>query len=383
MSDSIHETCNLEESLPLTTAITNDLTFDEQAEMSTENKNQFPTKHIFSHCRTSCDVKVTTFTWSIADFWHLYSFIDTLTSSSIEGHSFDINMRIDRERDILTFYIDCNGENQFNIHRYDCYIRINNEEPILRPAGMWKIFCPEIPAVTFYQISVAVIVDKKYLENNNTLSICFNFETDKTLTHSTMYENILKVPPLLTAMTNDLTFDESDQLVTFQVKGKCVRVKKSTCASSQFLTKLLKTEDASKIIVIKNDVAYDIFNMVIFYLETGRLMSDIIKLDEQDKDKIYQLLTAADEFGIKGLKLLCEQYLIGRVVKENVVQYLYIAINYNAKYLESYVKRLFKLHLSEIINTTEFLKLMQLHPGILFDIVKQELFKEDAPYQVI
>lgn len=42
-------------------------------------------KHVVCHCRTKRNIKMTTFICSITNFWDTYNFLDTLTSSNIEG----------------------------------------------------------------------------------------------------------------------------------------------------------------------------------------------------------------------------------------------------------------------------------------------------------
>ncbi|KYQ49910.1 Protein maternal effect lethal 26 [Trachymyrmex zeteki] len=351
--------------------------------MSTKDRDQIVTQHDLHHCRTKCYVKTTNFVWSIANFWNICNFMDTLTSSDIKGESYKINMCINRENNKLNFFIHStipNYKEHINIYRYNVYIK-GTEGAIL--CADWKRFQSNTDSLYEVCFQTLQLNMTKYLPNN-TLSIHFTFESYENVIHITMYENIMIETQKLTEAMNNFASDESNSFVTFIVDGKRLRVNKSSvCAVSSVFNKMLKkciqnTEKEIEEEIEITDVEYSIFQIVIFYINTKNVFE--CKFDVNDdktkKSILIPLLAAAHKFDMIGLKEMCEKYLISLLTKENAVIFLDIAISNDAVYLANYAKRFIKLHLDDIKYTPVFLEKVKINPEILLEIFDQEIFEE-------
>ncbi|KYN22967.1 Speckle-type POZ protein, partial [Trachymyrmex cornetzi] len=353
------------------------------SETSTEYKDRLLSKYDLHHCRTKCLIRKTNFQWSIGSFWKICDFMDTLTSSNIEGECYKIDMHINRKNDKLCFFINStvfNPEEQINIQRYNVYIQ-GIDGAIL--CTVWKRFYFNTDPL--YEVCLQTLrLNKTIYLPNNTLSIHFTFETFESISHISIYENILDKKEFI-AMNNFA----SDSIVTFVVEGNRLCVNKSlACAASPVFNEMLKkcnkdVKGQAKGEIEISDVTYDIFKIVILYINGG----DVFEFNfDVNNDTISQintlthLLAACNTYHIKNLKVICEKRLIAYVTKDNVISCLNIAIVFNAVYLESYTKKFIKLHLDDIKSTTQFLETIKINPKILSDIYNSELFVEYASY---
>jgi len=344
-----------------------------------EAESENDMKNVLCHCRTKFVVKETTFVWSIANFWNIYDIFDTLTSSKVEKLFFKIRMCIDRDNLKLSFFIR-NPKDQIKskINRYSIYIQ-GSEGTILHKKR--EKFCLNAP---LYEISIQTFRQNEsmYLPND-TLSIRFAFESYEKILHKTLtvYTSKPIIIPEIISNLNDLTSDESDTFVTFLIEGKYLHVKRKLCAKIPYLDDLLQDnfdKKGDKIIPL-HTVKYDIFLLIILYLETGGLID--LKLHASDDNnyinKLYRLLEAAQIYDLSNLKSFCEERLMERTRKENVLRHLDIAINCDAQDLESFTKKFIRLHLDDILNTTEFQESIRNNSTILLsDILKEELDEE-------
>jgi len=123
---------------------------------------------------------------------------------------------------------------------------------------------------------------------------------------------------------------------------------------------------------------------LILYVETDGLID--LKLHASDDsnyiNKLHRLLEAADLYDIRDLKLFCEERLMERTEKENVLRHLDIAITYDAQDLKSFTKKFIKLHLDDILNTTEFQAWIKNHSTILLCDILNETLDEDVLYNI-
>lgn len=348
-------------------------------------------KHAIYHCRTSYNTKVITFVWSITNFWDTYNFLDTLTSSNIKGQPFKLQMRIDKKEDKLYFFIlpldnlsIDQVKTQINIQKYNVSIQ-HTLKPLM--FTNWKIFASIADPLYYICLETIRLHEEIYLFNN-TLSVCFMFELFENILHNITCENIYEVQTqALTTVTNDFVCDdESNSLITFTIDEQVLNVKKSSLVrvNSTVFNNILNIHatDKEKKIELRN-VKYEDFQLLISYLESNGLLA--ITLNENDThdsyaNKLSNLLKVANQYDVKDLKVLCEKYLIGHTVKDNAAKLLNIAIKANAVDLKNYTKKLIKLYLDDIINTTEFTELVKNYPEILPEILKQELRKEGASY---
>jgi len=344
-------------------------------------------KNVLCHCRTKFVVKETTFVWNIANFWNIYDIFDTLTSSEVEKLSFKIHMCIDKNNLKLRFFIhDSKDQIKNKINRCNIYIQ-GSKGAVLHKK--WEIFC--LNDVPLYEISIETFRQNEsiYLPNN-TLSVYFAFESYEKILHRTLIAYTSKpiIIPEIISNLNDLISDESDIFVTFLIEGKYCHVKRKLCTQIPYLDDLLKDSfDLKKEdgIIPLHSIEYDIFLLVILYLETGGLID--LKLHASDDsnyiNKLHCLLEATDLYNISDLKLFCEERLIECTRKENVLQNLDIAINCNAQNLESFTKKFIKLHLDDMLNTTEFQEWIKNNSTttiFLSDILKEELKEEEVLY---
>ncbi|XP_028047324.1 uncharacterized protein LOC114254677 [Monomorium pharaonis] len=350
----------------------------DEKQMEISGADQNFVKHVLCHCQTQFNVKIITFVWSIANFFNLLDSIDTLTSSNIEQQSFKLQMCIDRKKNKLSFSISDKLNAQINIRRY--IVSIQGMRPIM--LTNWKTF--RLGTVLYDMCLETLRLNQTTYVTNNTFVIEFKFEFYDKIFNRISYETITGLRPSLPIFNNSLISDnKSDFLVTLAIDGKLLRIEKSLlCAKSTYFNKMFETlseEDAKKNIEL-SDVPYDIFEIIIVFLQTGYFSYTLYKDSNDFINKLYLLLSAADNYDMKELKIQCEKHLIEYTVKANVVLHLHIAIANKAKYLENYAKKLIKLYLNDIIATKDFLNLIENNSKIFVDIMRQELFEEDVSY---
>lgn len=98
---------------------------------------------------------------------------------------------------------------------------------------------------------------------------------------------------------------------------------------SEFFDKLFTTDmqEKNKNEATLQNIHSAVLEEVIKFIYTG-------KADILDSTKAKELLDAAEQFGIEGLKSICEQELLKALTKENALEMLKTADMFNAKVLE-------------------------------------------------
>ncbi|KYM77773.1 Speckle-type POZ protein [Atta colombica] len=295
-------------------------------------------------------------------------------------------MFVNRENDKLCFFISStvsNPKEQINIHRYNIYIQ-GIEGAIL--CADWKRFYFNTDPL--YEVCLkTLLLNKTIYLPNDVLSIFFTFETFESVSHISMYENILDKEDF--KAMNNFASDKSNSIVTFIVEGNRLRVNKSlACAASPIFNEMLKNcnEDVkgeAKREIEISDVTYNIFEIITFYINGGNIFE--LKFDVNNDiisqtNTLIHLLAASHTYHVHTLKIICEKRLMAYVTKDNVVSYLDIAITYNAVYLENYTKKFIKIHLDDMKYTTQLIEKIKINPEILSDIYESELSIEYAFY---
>ncbi|CAL1689619.1 unnamed protein product [Lasius platythorax] len=166
----------------------------------------------------------------------------------------------------------------------------------------------------------------------------------------------------------------SNQFVTFVVdKELTLQANKFLlCSKSKVFKAMfecgLKESETNEIEI--TDIRYDILKELLSFVQTGHLSK---KLEEINIDTIFELFITADKYDIENLKLKCELYLITNTTIENVVEHLKIAHLNNGTILEKYAKEFIKLYFKDIMDTPNFITLMQKYPELLIQIKNIEL----------
>ncbi|XP_011166734.1 uncharacterized protein LOC105200741 [Solenopsis invicta] len=349
-----------------------DITGDEN-KIPREDQN-VQTKHVLSHCRTECNIKTITFVWSIANFWDISDFIDTLTSGNIAEQSFKLQMHIDRKMNKLNFFaINTTPLLKIatNIYKYD--VCIQGDTGTIMLTG-WKMF--SLNTVLYSMCLKILRLNTLTYVPNNVFTIQFRFELFENMLNSTTFETIAEIQPF-----KHFVFDDkSDPLLTFIIDEKSIKVKKSLlCAEASVFYYRYRdiTEETNQELELR-DIPYDTFKQIIHFYQTG-----FISLNPNDTDYIAKLrhfLEVANNYDLKRFKRACEKCLMENTMKENAVLHLNVAIANNAKHLENYAKKLIKLYLDDIMNTEDFLDLIRLKPIIFPDIMRQKLLEENVTY---
>lgn len=101
--------------------------------------------------------------------------------------------------------------------------------------------------------------------------------------------------------------------------------------------------------------------IVITFLQSGYLSENV----RTDTKVASELIVAAEKYDLKDLKLICEEYLITSTTKVNVVEHLKLAHLNNVTILKKFALSLIKLYLSDIMDTPNFITLIQEYQELL------------------
>jgi hypothetical protein len=99
--------------------------------------------------------------------------------------------------------------------------------------------------------------------------------------------------------------------------------------NSEFFDKMFKTnmKEKNKGHAILQDVNSAVLEEIIKFIYTG-------KVDISDSDKATEVLDAAEQFGLMGLKAICVEQLLKKIDNENALKMLKTADMYNLEELE-------------------------------------------------
>ncbi|KAJ8683274.1 hypothetical protein QAD02_019066 [Eretmocerus hayati] len=112
-----------------------------------------------------------------------------------------------------------------------------------------------------------------------------------------------------------------------------------------------------------DDITHEVMLEVLRYIYSG----EVVEIDRIAKD----LLIAADKYGIRGLKTMCEQHLMRCININNVLEYFCFADSYNADILRESSKNFVKVRRKEILGTPSLENLVEsMPPRLVVEIMR-------------
>lgn len=156
----------------------------------------------------------------------------------------------------------------------------------------------------------------------------------------------------------------SDITVTAEGKNfylhKCIL--RSSCDVFDVMLKNDMKEKNQNLVEIE-DIKYDILQELFRFIYSGKV--------NNIETIAGELLTAAEKYGVQDLKALCEETISTILSKDNVIDYLNLAIMNNSEKCKLNAIDLISLHLECLIENPEFEEFGKKHPEELFKILKK------------
>ncbi|XP_029659262.1 TD and POZ domain-containing protein 1-like isoform X1 [Formica exsecta] len=332
--------------------------------MSSINKDEI------YHCKTQLKQNRLCYTWNISDIWEIYKFGIKLYSFKSASFKFEMHPAEDK----LNFYCIPAVKKDYRIY-YSVFLKTNTGEmtnvvkskyvDLLYNGVLEASLCYENNL--FYKLPISLLSDNMYVLPNNTLTICFKLHIlvmyDKNVSYS------YKRPDTDTDTDIFVPKEKSDSFVSFIINNERLEANKMTIRSLCLKSKVFEAmfnsgleESVNKVVVI-TDIRYDVLKELLSFVQIGYLSKTLEEIEEINT--IRELFVAADKYDIQDLKLICEQYLIINTTEKNVVEHLKIAHLNNGKTLEKYTKDFIKLYSKDIVDTSEFITLMEMYPELL------------------
>ncbi|XP_029679055.1 speckle-type POZ protein B-like [Formica exsecta] len=318
------------------------------------------------HCRTQLESIIFSYTWSISNFWEIREFMSELHCDKINDYFI---LYVSFKEDKLEFYARNGKDIRYGQQRmrisYSVFSLSSTETKLIskRASDLFVDKAEEL----LYELSTSDLKNnsEKYL-SKGVFTICFKFCKFVNLINSSICYSY-KPGISVTDMQSFVSNAKSDSLVTFVINNEHLQASKALlCSKSEVFEAMFNcdlTENRTNKIEI-TDIKYDILQQLLFFLQTGCLSEDV----REDTEIACELLIAAEKYDIKDLKLICEQYLIANTTKENVVKHLKIAHLNNGTTLKKYALDLIKLYLKDIVDTPNFITLMQEYHELLLQI---------------
>ncbi|KAM0729210.1 Speckle-type POZ protein [Formica fusca] len=318
------------------------------------------------HGRTQLESSIFSYTWSISNFWEIREFISELYGDEIKNY---FRLYVSFKEDKLEFYAMTNSKEKIRVS-YSVF-SLNTTETKLMSKHATNFFVDKYLEL-LYELSISDLKSnsEKYL-SEGVFTICFKFcKFDNLINNSICYS--YKPGISVTEMQSFVSNEKSDSLVTFVINNEHLQVSKALLCSKSEVFKAMFNYDLTENINNKVeiiDIKYDILQQLLFFLQTGCLSEDV----REDTEIACELMIAAEKYDIKDLKLICEQYLITNTTKENVVEHLKIAHLNNGTTLKKYALDFIKLYLKDIVDTPNFITLMQEYHELLLQIENIQL----------
>ncbi|XP_071578519.1 uncharacterized protein [Temnothorax nylanderi] len=219
------------------------------------------------------------------------------------------------------------------------------------------------------------VSDHSYISTEAFIIHC-KIENFHNLINNTIHMNLQPSAPVFKEVKSleDSTFEfESEKSIKFIVgKEEYVISKKILCDtnSSYFknicLTHKEKEKDMTIELVTDNEV--ESFKQVLLYITTD-------SIDQGNYERLKNLLTAADEYDVRSLKLTCQHYLLRSLTIENAVELMQLALSSNAKYLETHSATFVKFYMKEIRDTIAFKSLSQEDLNKIMELIEKSKFE--------
>jgi len=330
------------------------------------------------HCRTELQLHKFSYTWSIDNFWKTSKFASKLYFNNDEKY---FRLCVSFEKDYVKFYAVVNKSDikdnkaQITVSYSISFKTIEGKVTrISKDMNKWFV---NTHYVLLYDLSISYLNDnkQKYLPNE-TLIIYFEFYIcDALVNHNIHYSYHPEI------FTQSIPDEKCDSFITFVINEKRLQANKALlCLKSKVFEAMFNCglkESVNNEVEI-TDMKYDILQQLLFFLQNGYLSENV----KTDTNVASELIIAAEKYDLKDLKLICEEYLITNTTKENVIEHLKFAYLNNATVLKRYVLSLIKLHLRDLMDTPNFITLVQEYHELLLQIQVTEIPIAPATYSV-
>lgn len=138
---------------------------------------------------------------------------------------------------------------------------------------------------------------------------------------------------------------------------KCILSARSPIFSAMFEHEMVEKKLAAVEIV---DVEHDVLRELLRYLYAEKV--------ENVKMIADKLLSAADKYGIEGLKEMCEKVLCDNISVDNVCDILVLSDRHNIRHLKARALNFVKAHIKDVIGSEGFASIAQV--DVLADIIR-------------
>ncbi|KAM0729209.1 Speckle-type POZ protein B [Formica fusca] len=340
------------------------------------------------HCQTQLELSEFSYTWSIANFWKTLKFVSGLQGGAMQNY---FKLCVLFQEDKLQFYALNENDVKYGKQkiRISYSVFSNITETKLMSIRASDLFFDKNKEL-LYELSISDLKSnsEKYL-SKGVFTICFKFYKFDNLFNSDIhysfkysnqysYEQKRSVIDMQSSLPNK----KLDSLVTFVINKKHLQASKALlCSKSKVFEAMFNcglNESVNNKVEI-TDIKYDILQQLLFFLQTGYLSEDARK----DAKVAYELFIAAEKYDIKDLKLICEQDLIRNTTKKNVVKHLKFAHINNGTTLKNYALDFIKLYLKDIVDTSDFISLMQDYHELLIQIENIRLPVTNTKYSIV
>lgn len=153
-------------------------------------------------------------------------------------------------------------------------------------------------------------------------------------------------------------------------EGKKLHTNKSILASRSSTFKAMfenNTSEESQSVVEIKDTKYHVFLEVLRFIYSGK----VNKIETMVSD----LLNAASQYSLEGLKLMCEDALLSRLDKNNAIDYLIKTSQNNCKSV-SIISDFIVNNSEDLVKTLKFRSLMTTHPNLTYQIMNDLVYKK-------
>lgn len=328
------------------------------------NSKMIITQDATYHCRTELQLHRFSYTWSIGNFWRTSKFARELYFDK-DNKYFRLYVSFEKES-VKFFALESKNDIQDKITSitvsYSVSLNTIEGNIIHTSKDMIKLFDNNDEEL-LSKLPILYLKDnkEKYLPNE-TLTICFKFLIcDDLINYNMCYSYNPEIHMLATSFVHN---EISDSLITFVIDGKRLQASKALlCLKSKVFEAMFNCglkESANNEVEI-TDIRYDILQQLLFFLQTGYLSENA----QTDTKVACELIIAAEKYDLKDLKLICEGHVIKNTTKENVAEHLKFARLNNATVLLEYALDFIKLYLRDIMDTPNFITLMQEYHELL------------------
>lgn len=143
----------------------------------------------------------------------------------------------------------------------------------------------------------------------------------------------------------------------------------------------MKENGATQAIVV-DDMRADTFSALLRYIYTDTPPASIIgssssqeegENTQDDECKAWELLVAADRYGVERLKIICERVLGKSLEVDNVAETLALADRYHCATLkDACIEFMTTSHrMGQVAKTLGYMRLKSSHPCLLFEVLEK------------